>query len=91
MSTALANGVDVFDAATISSPIPTTGTAVSNMAPRPPTAGAMPSAIPRSQVYFWTSRWQRDEAAAIEELRNGLGRCFDDATEAIRWLLSDDD
>lgn len=50
-----------------------------------------PAAIPRSQLYYWTGRWQTDEQEAVRELRRGAGLRFDDAASAIRWLLSEDD
>jgi hypothetical protein len=47
-----------------------------------------PASIPRSQLFYWTSKWQNDEAESREELAAGLGVTFASADEAIRWLLS---
>jgi len=49
------------------------------------------SSISRSQAYYWSRIWQRDEAEARRELLEGRGRTFSSGTDAIRWLLSDDD
>jgi hypothetical protein len=48
------------------------------------------TSVPRSQLYYWTRRWQEDEAAAVAELERGEGRRFDNPREAIRWLLAED-
>lgn len=48
-------------------------------------------AVPRDQMYYWTRSWQENEAAAVAELERGEGRRFTTATDAIRWLLSDED
>jgi hypothetical protein len=45
--------------------------------------------VPRSQLYYWTRRWQEDEAEAVAELERGEGVGFDDPRDAIRWLLDD--
>ncbi|MDQ6617646.1 MAG: hypothetical protein M3083_23570 [Actinomycetota bacterium] len=55
----------------------------------PPPVG-MPMVIARDQLYYWSAKWQADEAEAADELARGEGRTFGTATEAIRWLLSDD-
>jgi len=44
----------------------------------------------RSQLYYWTTKWQRDEQEALAELARGEGRTFDTPQDAIRWLLSED-
>lgn len=46
--------------------------------------------VPEEQRYYWTPEWQNAEREAMDELQRGLGIQFDDATDAIRWLLSDD-
>ena len=46
--------------------------------------------VPDEQLYYWSPEWQNAEHEAMGELRKGLGIQFDDPTEAIRWLLSDD-
>jgi hypothetical protein len=40
------------------------------------------------QLYYWTDEWQANEALAIEEIRTGKARVFDNADEAIKWLMS---
>lgn len=56
----------------------------------PQIPSGMPTVIPRDQLYYWSAKWQADEAEAVAELDSGEGRSFDSATDAIRWLLSDD-
>ena len=51
----------------------------------------IPFAIPRSQLYYWTARWQDDEREALAELARGEGREFKSAADAIRWLLDPED
>jgi len=51
---------------------------------------SLPPVISRSQAYYWSVAWQMGEKEALQELARGEGRRFDDPTEAIRWLLSDD-
>jgi hypothetical protein len=51
----------------------------------------MPLFIPAEQAYYWSSQWQRDEAASLADLKAGKARTFDDPQDAIRHLLSDDD
>ncbi len=45
--------------------------------------------VPEEQIYYWSPEWQNAEYAAMDELRRGLGVRFDDAKDAIRWLLGD--
>jgi hypothetical protein len=52
---------------------------------------AMPFAVPRSQLYFWTAKWQEDEGASLDEMNKGEGREFECAADAIRWLLDPED
>jgi hypothetical protein len=40
----------------------------------------------RSQLYYWTRQWQRDEAEAVCELERGEGVSFSDPLDAVRWL-----
>lgn len=47
--------------------------------------------VPENQLYYWKRAWQADEQRAVAELARGEGREFDSATDAIRWLLADDD
>lgn len=51
----------------------------------------IPFSLPSSQLYYWTRRWQEDEAEAIAQLARGEGHRFTDTAEALRWLLSDED
>jgi hypothetical protein len=50
-----------------------------------------PYFVPRNQAYFWTERWQADEADALREIAEGNVRDFASGAAAIAWLLSDDD
>lgn len=47
----------------------------------------MPTEIPRGQVYYWTARWQSDEAESLAELQQGEGIRFESGRDAVRWLL----
>jgi hypothetical protein len=58
--------------------------------PRPVRSG-VPVSIPSDEVYYWTVRWQTDEAESFQELRDGHGVTFSTATDAIRWLLDPTD
>jgi len=52
--------------------------------------GSFVTSIPSSQLYYYTRQWQADERLAVAELEAGDGRVFDNSTDAIRWLLSED-
>lgn len=54
-------------------------------------ARRVPPFIPASQRYYWTSLWQRDELASLEDIKNRDVRRFADPLDAARWLLSDED
>lgn len=57
-----------------------------------PTGGLpYPASMPESQLFYWTHKWQADEAESTAELERGLGHSFDNADEAIRWLLDPND
>lgn len=56
--------------------------------PGPPPG--MPASISRTQLYYWSAKWQADEAETLAELKSGDTRQFESASDAIRWLLSDD-
>lgn len=56
-----------------------------------PRHGRVPAFIPRSQLYFWTSHWQRGERETVEDIRNGDYEVFENPADAIRWLLADDE
>jgi hypothetical protein len=62
-----------------------------NTASKPERAARAPLFIPHGQDYFWTAEWQRGEAEALEEIANGDIRRFTSGTDAVRWLLADDD
>jgi hypothetical protein len=51
----------------------------------------VPAAIPRSQAYYWSHVWQKGIEDSRAALAAGDFRDFDDATELIRWLLTDED
>ncbi|HWI96446.1 MAG TPA: hypothetical protein VNS60_10320 [Solirubrobacterales bacterium] len=50
----------------------------------------VPMFIPADQAFYWSSKWQRDEAKSLADLKAGRSRRFADAQGAIRHLLSDD-
>jgi hypothetical protein len=54
---------------------------------RSPSPDFMPAFIPADQTYYWTFRWQQDEARANADLAAGRFRDFDDPKEAVRHLL----
>lgn len=49
----------------------------------------VPMFIPSDQVYYWSSRWQRDEAESLADLKAGHAQTFRNPQDAIRHLLSD--
>lgn len=51
----------------------------------------VPPSIPRDQRYYWTSRWQREEAETLAAYERGEGREFETGLDAVRWLLDNDD
>ena len=51
---------------------------------------SVPMFIPADQAYYWSSKWQRDEAESLTDLKAGHARTFDYPQDAIRHLLSDD-
>ena len=63
----------------------------SSIWPQPGTARTVPPAIPRAQAYYWTSRWQAQERETLDEIRAGDFVRFNEADEAIQWLLADDE
>jgi len=55
-----------------------------------PRATMMPAALDAGQVYYWGHVWQSGERQSREELARGESRTFEQAHDAIRWLLGDD-
>lgn len=53
----------------------------------------VPLTMPRSQEYYWHSRWQKDERANLTDLVAGHSIRFDsdDPEDAAHWLDSSDD
>ena len=51
----------------------------------------LPPAISREEAYYWTARWQNDEAESLREHAEGRSITFDsdDPDDVIRWLLAD--
>lgn len=47
-------------------------------------------AVDRSQAYFWTSRWQRGEREAEEDLRSGRVSVFESVDDLIKDLTGED-
>jgi hypothetical protein len=58
---------------------------------RPASGTPFPASMPESQLFYWTRKWQADEAESAVELAEGQGQTFDNADEAIRWLLDPND
>jgi hypothetical protein len=56
-----------------------------------PISRTIPAAVDRGQAYYWSYVWQMGEQESRAELAAGQGKTFDNADDAIRWLLSDDD
>jgi hypothetical protein len=50
-----------------------------------------PYFVPRDQAYFWTQKWQADEAEALREIAAGNVQDFTSGAAAAAWLLSDDE
>jgi hypothetical protein len=50
-----------------------------------------PFFVPRDQTYYWTMRWQQEEAAALREIADGKARRFSSGASAAEWLLTDDE
>lgn len=46
-------------------------------------------AVDRSQSYFWTSRWQKGEQEAEEDIRAGRVSAFDNVDELIEDLTGE--
>ncbi|MCY3920690.1 MAG: hypothetical protein OXG38_12935 [Chloroflexi bacterium] len=42
---------------------------------------------PKSQDYYWTPEWQAGEREALAEIAAGQTKEFENARDAIRWLL----
>lgn len=57
---------------------------------REPSRRRMPAFIPADQLYYWSSQWQDSERKAMDDLRAGRARTFDDPTSAVRYLLGSD-
>lgn len=47
-------------------------------------------AVDRRQAYFWTSRWQRGEQEAEEDLRSGRVSVFESVDDLIKDLTGED-
>ena len=43
------------------------------------------------QAYYWTRAWQEGEREALADKAAGRSIVFQDARDAIRYLLSEDD
>lgn len=46
-------------------------------------------AVDRSQAYFWTSRWQKGEQEAEEDIRAGRVSAFDNVDDLIEDLTGE--
>jgi hypothetical protein len=57
--------------------------------PEPP--AGVPASISRHQLYYWSKKWQADEAESLAALAAGEGHAFETSQDAMRWLLSGDD
>lgn len=69
-------------------PTPTAAYASSNLAPGVELVASSP--VTEAQLYYWSARWQADQAETLAELDAGHSVEFDSADDAIRWLLSAD-
>lgn len=58
---------------------------------RGPAPHFVPPAIDIGQVYYWSHVWQHGEQESRAELEAGIRTTFENAEDAIRWLLSSDD
>ena len=58
---------------------------------RMPISHTIPPAIDRGQAYYWSHTWRAGEQKSRAELAAGEGKTFDNARDAIRWLLSDEE
>jgi hypothetical protein len=77
-----------LDAVATSSPVLVgSGRAASN-SPRPE---AMPTMIPRDELFFWTRAWQEGERESAKERARGNVLTFDDPKDLLRWLLDPED
>ena|GEM_PF-4663421 len=54
-----------------------------------PTQSDVPAAIDAGQAYYWRYTWQLGERESREEIARGRGKTFDQAKDALRWLLGD--
>ncbi len=52
---------------------------------------SIPASIGADQLYYWSAKWQADDAEAQADLDAGRTSTFSNAQDAIRWLLSGDD
>jgi hypothetical protein len=75
----------VRTAATATSQVVSTVVTVSTIDARVP--ADMPASLPADEIYYWTAKWQADEAESRRELDAGQGRTFESSADAIRWLL----
>lgn len=51
----------------------------------------IPPSVPADQLYYWTAKWQADQAETERELRAGNSRVFGSGQEAVKWLLASTD
>ncbi len=54
-------------------------------------ARPLPPAADAGEAYYWTNAWQAAQQESLDALERGEGVTFDDADDAIRWLLSSDE
>ena len=76
--------------------------AVSSMTPVPKLAydhgelapawrkSGVPYVIPSAQIYYWSARWQDDEAENLRDIEAGRVRRFTDRSELMRYLRDGD-
>lgn len=50
----------------------------------------MPAFVAADQLYYWSYAWRESERKAMEDLRAGRVRTFDDPMAAVRYLLGSD-
>ncbi len=64
------------------------GTAANSTGPAP---RGMPASISQCQRYYWSAKWQTDEAESLAEIEAGHAERFESGRSAVAWLLAAED
>lgn len=51
----------------------------------------LPPAADAGEAYYWTHAWQAGQQEAVDAIERGEGITFENADDAIRWLLASDE